>query len=208
MPSAKKKCLKEIVRNFLTEFDKLAYVGRTTTNRNFDGSFFLSNSDVTRIMARKSVLDELFLPVAEGIFGKKVDNKNRGRGHVMLFCNDTKTKGKIELLNKKIDEMSEEKAEEVLKGFLEKTAPIVNAKAVERGTQDRAEMMMGNKDKGITAYDQKKSALMEHSFNDKWIFNFLAKLVKTVQEALGIKTSSEKLLEESREAASEVTKSP
>ncbi|WP_133127817.1 hypothetical protein [Legionella nagasakiensis] len=194
-PTPKKDCLKEIVRNFLTELDKLDYIDRVTTQRNFDGSAFLNNADVTRIRARKAVVDELFLPTVEQILDLKSPDPSRGTE--MLFRVGTKTDAKIAQLNEMIDAMDEEKAGKILTDFLKRTEPIVNAQDVERDKyQDRSA--------GMTQ-DQKKSALKEHSFSDNWVFNFLAKLVKTVRETLGIKTSSEKLLDESREAASELT---
>jgi hypothetical protein len=206
MPNSKKDCLQGIVNNFLTEFDKLNYVEKITIERARSDSFFLSSSDVSKIRGRKSVLDELFLPIVEDILHKKVHNNRRSSGHSELLVGNAQSK--MLILNERIKTMTDDTAGQILTDYLKNIEPIFEAKAVNREPTELAASMRGDETKGITAYDQKKSALMEHSFNDKWVFNFLAKLVKTVQEALGVKTSSEKLLEESSKAASDVIQSP
>ena len=188
-------CLKDIIHKFYVEMDKLDYVDRITTNKNFERSFFLSNEDVSRIRARKSVLQELFTPVLNKIQGKDEKSPFNHLFHGSFNTSDKK----ITELNKKIDSMTKEQINSVFDTFLAKTRPIVDANVVKRGIQENA---------GYMSFDEKKSALMEHSFSDSWIFDWLAKLVKNVREALGIKTSSEELLEESRKAFSGFKNSP
>ncbi|MDI9819348.1 MULTISPECIES: hypothetical protein [unclassified Legionella] len=166
----KKECLKEIVKAFVLEIDKLADVERTVLNRNYNGSLFLNNDDVERIKARKKVMEGLFDSITAQIFEKSSLKEK------YLPVNYNKNQ-KVDHLGKGIDTLDDKKAGEILHYFLQQAEEIVNK-------------------------PENQKALKEHSFSDKWVFNFLAKLVKTVREVLGMKTTSEKLLEESKEKAS------
>ncbi|GGI85200.1 hypothetical protein [Legionella impletisoli] len=186
--SPKKTCLKEITAGFLKEIDKLDDIDRTITNENFKGSWGLNNADVSRIRARKSVMEEVFHSLQQDILNQSTLTDKK-----MPYA--SKVTAHSERLNAHIDSMTEDKATEVLHNFLKKTDEICNNKEVVQRSpyKNSAERM-------TTA--EKSSALKEHSISKNWVSNLLAKFVKKAREALGIKTSSERLLDESREKAS------
>jgi hypothetical protein len=182
LTNPKKSCLREVINNFLILQDKLKKEDDIITNRNFAGSFFLSNSDVSNIRAKKSVIDTLIKFTSNEIF-----NKSREEGD-KYFPIPYDVNQKIQHIEKHIDSLSEKQCDQILSGLLQRINPILNAQGSPDDIRENAEYMT---DSG------KRSALMIHSFNDKYFFTFLSKIVKTIKEALGIKTSSEKLLENS-----------
>ena len=99
---------------------------------------------------------------------------------------------KIQFIEKHIDSLSEDQCQQILYGLLQKINPILNAQCNPDEILDNAEKMTNS---------GKRSALKIHSFNDKWFFTFIAKMVKTIKEVIGIKTSVEHLLENSVDEA-------
>lgn len=186
LTNPKKSCLREVINNFLILQDKLTKEDFIITNRNFAGSFFLSNSDVSNVRAKKSVIDDLIKFTSNEIF-----NKSREEGD-KYFPISYNVNQKIQHIEKHIDSLSEKQCDQILSGLLQRINPILKAQGSPDDIRENAEYMT---DSG------KRSALMFHSFNDKYFFTFLAKMVKTIKEALGIKTSSEKLLENSVDEA-------
>ncbi|MDR3443065.1 MAG: hypothetical protein P4L65_08615 [Legionella sp.] len=182
LASPKKSCLREVINNFLITQDVLKKENNVITNRNFAGSFFLSNADVTNIRAKKSVIDNLIQSVSDGIFSKSRHDGQK------FFPNVYDIEDSIKHIEKHIDTLSEKQCENILSSLLQKINPILSAQANPYDRREQAEYMT---DCG------KRSALKVHSFNDNWFFNFLAKMVKSIQEAIGIKTSAEELLENS-----------
>lgn len=180
LTSPKKSCLREVINNYLILQDKLEKEDAIITNRNFAGSFFLSNSDVSNVRAKKSVIDTLIKFISNEIF-----NKSREEGNKYFPIS-------YQHIEKHIDSLSEKQCEQILSGLLQRINPILNAKGNSDDIRENAEYMT---DSG------KRSTLMIHSFNDKYFFTFLAKMVKTIKEAIGIKTSSEKILENSVDEA-------
>lgn len=187
LTSPKKSCLREVLNNFLIVQDQIAREDFIITNRNFAGSFFLSNSDVSNVRAKKSVIDQLIKFASEDVFAKSRAKEDK---YFPVSCNVNQ---KIQFIEKHIDSLSEKECDLILSRLLlQKINPILSAQTNPGDIRDNAEFMT---DSG------KKSALKIHSFNDKWFFTFLAKMVKTIQEALGIKTSAENLLESSVDEA-------
>ncbi|RUR09700.1 hypothetical protein [Legionella septentrionalis] len=186
--SPKKDCLKEITKNFLMELEKLEKIEHHTTNINFYSSWFVSNADVARIRARKAVVDEIFKPIHSEIFKLTKDKKPD------FFPLNYSQEQKIALIQNRINLLTEQQAGVILGNFMKSTEEIVNASVVERSKIIDSTM-------GMTGMDERKSALKEHSLSDNWVFTFLAKLVKIIREKLGTKTTSETLLEESRDKA-------
>ncbi|KTD63581.1 hypothetical protein Lsan_1014 [Legionella santicrucis] len=184
--SPKKSCLREVIKNFLILQDKLKREDFIVTNRKFSGSFFLSNADVSNVRGKKAVIDNLIMFVSNDVF--KV-SKEAGK---QFFPVSFDAKQKIQYLEKHIDWLSEKECGRILYNLLQKINPILSAQGNSADIRDHAEYMT---DSG------KRSALMIHSFNDKWFFTFLAKMVKTIKEALGMKTSAEHLLEHSVDEA-------
>ena len=182
LASPKKSCLREVINNFLITQDVLKKENNVITNRNFAGSFFLSNADVTNIRAKKSVIDNLIQSVFDGIF-----SNSRYDGE-KFFPNVYDVEDSIKHIEKHIDTLSEKQCEDILSSLLQKINPILSVQANPDERREHAEYMT---DSG------KRSALKVHSFNDNWFFNFLAKMVKSIQEAIGMKTSAEELLENS-----------
>ncbi|KTD10823.1 hypothetical protein Lgra_1789 [Legionella gratiana] len=184
--SPKKSCLREVIKNFLILQDKLGQEEFIVTNRNFSGSFFLSNADVSNVRAKKSVIDDLIMLVSNEVFKASKETGEK------FFPVSFDAKQKIQYIEKHIDWLSEKECGQILYNLLQKIKPILSAKGNSADIKDHAEYMT---DSG------KRSALMIHSFNDKWFFTFLAKMVKTIKEALGMKTSAEHLLENSVDEA-------
>lgn len=166
----KKYCLKKIINDFLIAQDKLSKEENIVAKRHSAGSFFLSNSDVSNIRIKKSVIDHLLKSISEKIYSESsIESKD---GPVF---NDVGQH--IQLIETHINTLSEEQCKQILSCFLQEINPILNAEDITNS--------------------EKRSALMVHSFNDKWFFTFLAMIVKTIQETLGITTSEEKLLKNS-----------
>ncbi|KTC92177.1 hypothetical protein [Legionella cincinnatiensis] len=187
--SPKKSCLREVMSNLLILQDKLKQEDFIVTNRKFSGSFFLSNSDVSNVRGKKSVIDDLIMLVAHEVF--KASKEAGGKFFPVSFD----VKQKTQYIEKHIDWLSEKECGQILHRLLQKINPILSAQGNSADIRDHAEYMT---DAG------KRSALMIHSFNDKWFFTFLAKMVKTIKEALGMKTSAEHLLENSVDEAEKV----
>lgn len=183
----KKSCLREVINNFLILQDKLDKEDVIITNRNFNGSFFLNNSDVTKVRGKKSVIDNLIKLAYNEVFDK-AGGKDKN-------CFPISVNQKIQYIESHIDSLSEEQCDEILTNLLQKINLILNAQANPDDIKENAENMTDS---------EKRSALMIHSFNDNYFFTFFAKIVKTIQEALGIKTSAERLLKNSIDEAAKV----
>lgn len=180
LTSPKKSCLREVIKNFLILQEKLTREDFIITNRNFAGSFFLNNLDVSNVREKKSVIDNLVKFVSDEVFNKSREDEDK------FFPCSYNVNEKIQHIEKHIDSLSEKQCEQILSGLLQKINPILHAQSNPDDVRGDAENMT---DFG------KKRALKIHSFNDKWFFTFLAKIVKTIQETLGIKTTAERLLE-------------
>lgn len=176
----KKSCLREISTNFLTLQEKLDKEYTTILNKNHIGSMFINNSDVINLKAKKSVIDNLINSFSEGIFNK---SNYEGKKFFPISYN---VKQKIQYIEQHIDSLSEKQCEQILVNLIQNITLILNVQENFDDIKDNAEYMT---DSG------KRSALMIHSFNNQWFFTFLSKMVKVIKEALGIKTSAEKLLE-------------
>ncbi|CBJ10414.1 hypothetical protein LLO_0089 [Legionella longbeachae NSW150] len=187
--SPKKSCLRDIIKNFLILQDKLRREDFIVTNRNFYGSFFLNNKDVSNVRGKKSVIDNLTMSVCNEVF--KVSKASGEK----FFPVSLDRKQKIQHIDRHIDWLSEKECGHILHNLLQTINPILSAQGNSDDIRDHAEYMTNS---------GKRSALMIHSFNDKWFFTFLAKIVKTIKEVLGIKTSAEHLLESSVDEAEKV----
>jgi hypothetical protein len=176
----KKSCLRKAISNLLILEEKLKKEDSIITNRNYYNSFFLSNSDVCNIRGKRSVINQLIDFTCEEVF----DKSNEGNPKFIPISYTVNQK--IQYMEKHIDYLSEKECTEILSYLVKKINPILNAQDNPGGIQYSAE---GMTDSG------KKSAIKIHSFNDKWYFTFLAKMVKIIQETLKIKTSAEHILE-------------
>ncbi|KTD11051.1 hypothetical protein Lgra_2017 [Legionella gratiana] len=182
----KDECLKKIARDFLIAQAGLEYEERIITNRNFAGSLFLSNSDVTNLRAKKAVIDSLIQTFAKEIFS--LSKKKEQEKYLPIGTAEEK----IRRLESHISTLSDGECGNVLTKLLNEINPILDVEANSENRRDHAEYM---DDSG------KRSALKVHSFNDGWFFTFLSKLVQKIQETIGMKTSEEKLLEHSVQEA-------
>jgi len=81
--------------------------------------------------------------------------------------------------------------EEQVKSINVRIESLTDAKCCEilKNLKIKAESVLGE--------STKSGDISTHAFNDKWVFTFLAKMIQSINEFLGIKTSSEKLLDES-----------
>ncbi|WP_028388312.1 hypothetical protein [Legionella fairfieldensis] len=180
-----KECLKEIVNNFYHEIGKLSKSYDSILNSH---PFFVTheekNNDCTKITARKVVIEHLLKFTEKLILTHSRDDLKK----YMPVSYSISEKAKH--LQAHIDTLTEEECRSILTEFLnDKLQPIMAAKNYKKEIlNDTAEYM--------TAGGQRK-ALSSHNYNDKWLFYFIAKLVILIQETLGLKTSSEKLVEKS-----------
>jgi len=174
----KKTCLKETICNLLRLHDKLAKEEISISNKNFYGSFFLTTSDVEKIRAKKEVIDELLNSTTEKIFttSPAVWPKD--------FPVSLTIDQNIRLIEQHISTLSEKQCEQILSLLLRQIEPILEAKATPSETTFCEKR---NSDK--------RNALHVHALNDRWFFDFLTKLVQTIKNALGVKTSAELVLE-------------
>ena len=175
-----KKCLKKLVNDYLKIQDKLDKEISIVNDKYGAGSFFLSQSDVDHISAKKSVIDYLIKPVIN-----EINEITSEKG--FPYTADFGLEQKIQCMGDRINTLPEEQCKQVLSSFYKKIEPISSASAPGE-INTNADYM---DDKG------KRSALKAHSFNDKWFFTFLSQWIQTVKESLGIKTSAEILLENS-----------
>lgn len=185
----KKECLKKIAHDFMVAQAGLDYEDRVLTNRNFAGSFFLENSDVVNLRAKKAVIDNIVKNIAYDVFSLST---NTNRKYLPVNFN---TDQKIQHLESHIDTLSEEDSDFVLSELLGIIKPILAVQPDPTNRRDQYDYMDNS---------GKRSALQVHSFDDFWFFNFLSKLVQTIKQAMGIKTSEEKLLERSVDNAERV----
>lgn len=197
MTISKKECLKQIAEAFLLEIAKLSKSVHSVRTRihQFVGSLFLKNEDVTRIESRFKVLKELFQSsISKDVFGQKnTDEVGKSRIKENRFVNldvklDEDVTTNINRIKSHIDSIAEEECREILTNFVEQVQVFIE------------------NSKNNNVYRNNKQALTVHTFSDNWVFTFLAKLVQKAREALGMKTSSEKLVEDAVESASHVTK--
>ncbi len=160
MKSKKHEALWIVAKGFLEELSKLDRVDRYTTEQNFRRSLFLSNADVSRIRARKSVMQGLFDSITTQVFEASTLSKK-----LKYFPYDgtfgvEKLNRDVKIMQTNINTLDEEKVEDILQSFLEKTAPfMLNGPTPERSPyKDAAYQMEGD--------DEKRGALKEHSFSD------------------------------------------
>ncbi len=191
MPSTKKECLDKLCENFLRELDKLDHSSRVLRDRNSDGSFFLNNDDVSNIERRQKVMEFLFKPVVNKIHA----TSHAEQGVKKFISTNYNLEQKIAHLKQHINTLSEDECGDVLTHFLDKTNAWKNDKTQE-STSDYPESM---------STEQRSDVLSAHSFNDSWIFTFLAKLILQIEQVLGMKTTSEKLLDETEEEITSFT---
>ncbi|MCA0402563.1 MAG: hypothetical protein LCH30_02075 [Proteobacteria bacterium] len=99
-----------------------------------------------------------------------------------------------------IDVMDENKCNEILSDFLQKINTIVESQAKgqisinEDGTENKKQTLK-NYDERLMEDGVKKRFLQTHSISHDYKWSFIGKIVKLIQDALGTKTSSEKMLE-------------
>lgn len=185
MTHTPKECLKKLAHRFLIELDKLEYSSGVVRNRHAEGSIFLDTDDLTSIENRTKVMDFLFKPVSEAIFNL-IESKGKKKP---FFSVQNILPNNINLIDGCIDQLDENECTNVLKLFLETT----NA-----WKSDTTNTMESDFPSTMT-YDQRQTVLSAHSFNDGWFFTFLAKLTMMIEKTLGMKTTSEKLLENATE---------
>ena len=185
MPT-KKECLNDLVSKFLTEIDKLNRSSGAVRQRNFDNSFFLGNDDVDKIENRKRVMEHLFKSVETNIFASTTLTESQAKRFISTSYNLDQKKAHM---HTHIDSIPEEDCGKVLSDFLTFTNEWKSDQKYNNNSYDAATM----------GTDQRKNALTAHSFNDAWVFTFLAKLIMMVEKTLGMKTSSEKLLDQAEE---------
>ena len=116
----KKSCLREAINKFLILQDKLAREDFKITAKNFAGSFFLNNADVSNVRRKKSVIDSLIDFVSKEVFNQSREDQNK------YFPVSYNVNQKIQLIEKHVDSLTEKECKQILTGFLQKINPILN----------------------------------------------------------------------------------
>lgn len=182
-----KALLIQILKDFEREYNKLNKADILLTSANnasWDTCGFFSNMDVERLRARKAVIDnihkELWDEIATYSQGSIVSHS--------VHISNKQFETKLDAL-KRNTPITEERARTLLDSLCNKCLDIMRKEPIQkRGPTTKTYYAdMDN--------DEKRMALKEHSFSDKWLFNFLAKIVARIRNGLHLKTTSEKLLE-------------
>lgn len=184
----KRTCLKEVIKKLFLMTEKLDQEMKVLRDIKAKGSFFIGKNDIDRLSAKKDVIENLLYQSVKDIWNKSRRYEEK--------CVGGTTEKEIERMNKHIDTLTQTECETILFELQKRITPILNPNDpdYERRTRD--------------TNAQQRSALQVHSFNDSFFFTFLSKLVQCIQEALGLKTDAEILLESSMEAINKFKRSP
>ncbi|WP_133141182.1 hypothetical protein [Legionella spiritensis] len=173
----KKLLLKKIGNQFIDEIDFLAR--SATFSRNSACGFFISNDDIDNTDYKHRLLNYLFSNVL------KKASEQCPEKQIILW-------GKKPAVQKKdfsslVDSLNESQRDIVLEALYNDLKQIVDAKS------DSGKI--ASHDERLSSPADKKGLLKIHSLNDQFFFGWLAKLMVMIESALGLKTRSEKLVE-------------
>lgn len=174
-----KNCLREIVNNMLEVQYKLEQEEITVSNKNLAGSLFISSADVNNIREKKLIIDTLTASITNAVFTRSNYDKNR-----QFFPATVELDQKKQHIDTHIDSLLEDDCKKILADFLLEVMPVLSS--VRDNIDD-------------TTQSHKRNPLKVHTFNDKWFFDFIAKLVQKIQEVLGVKTTEERCLDQAIE---------
>ncbi|WP_126339808.1 hypothetical protein [Legionella spiritensis] len=174
----KKLLLKKIGNQFIDEIDFLAR--SATFSRNSACGFFISNDDVGNTEYKHRLLNYLF----DNVLKKASEQCHEEK--IILW-------GKKPVVQKKefsalVDKLNESQRDIVLEALYHALKPIVD-------TENKSGKIQ-NYDERRSSPADKKGLLKIHSLNDQFFFGWLAKLMVMIESTLGLKTRSEKLVED------------
>lgn len=192
MPVATKKdALKKIAADLLCEKSKVDNAYRNTLDLNFYHDVpLIDNSDCERIKRRKDVIDAVY----QELFNAIAPFSTADQKYIPVSGNLQ------EHINKHIDTLDEKQAEAALKSFTDENSFISQLTQ----PMDKSEMVKPDCSPFSTdKKDQAKniSAIRGHTIDGGWALSFFSKIINLAKEALGVKTSSEKVLDSTMELA-------
>ncbi len=170
--------LQKIVENVFVELNMLEKSAAIVRHRNFHGSFFLNNLDVTKIEERTSKIRSLSDFLKNEVFtaiNKKTPDKPKN-----FLPIDKSLDEKIKIMHQEIATLSDKDLQAILDKLLkEKIKPLLET--------------------------QKDNVLAHHAYNPAYFFTFISKIIQIAKNTLGLKTSSQKLIEESAQLINDCT---
>lgn len=207
---AQKECLKKIFKELLIAEYKLnkakdAVKCINSIDGNTRNSFFVNNEDVTDAQKKLNAITQLINNF------KKIAFQNEQ--HTRSTLDFRTLDAHIKSINKSIDNIGDNKIQKILidinnglVALLKSGEQVMNDLSSEEvvpqnGQNNEARYENYDTSDLITSQEQHK-ILKVHTFDDTWYFTFLAKLFMIINNALGIKTSEEELLETLQKEAS------